>query len=64
MALTENQLIELALCGSKDFSKEIRKYFSEMSRERPLTEQEQKLYETTHRIHAITNDALVLLNRK
>ena len=62
MSLTENELIELALQESKDFAKEIWKYFFEISRERQLTEKEKALYESAHEIHIRTNDALLLLN--
>jgi hypothetical protein len=64
MPLTENELIELALRKSKDFSKDIRKYLYEISKERQLTEQEKELYELTHDIHIRTNDAILILNNK
>lgn len=59
--MEENKLIEKALRESKDFSKEIRRYLYEISKERELTEQEKKLYELTHEIHIRTNDAILIL---
>lgn len=61
MGLTKNELIEKALRESKDFSKEIRRYLHEVREQRPLTEEEQRLYEMTHKIHVHTNDAILLL---
>lgn len=58
--MTKNELIEKALQESKEFSKEIRKYLYEISKERQLTEQEQKFWDLTHDIHVHTNDAILL----
>lgn len=60
---SENELVELALRESKDFSKEIKKYLYEISKERELTKQEKDFYELTHEIHIRTNDALIILNK-
>lgn len=60
--MNKKELIEKALRESKDFSKEIRKYLYDISKERPLTEQEQKFFELTHDIHIHTNDAILILN--
>lgn len=62
--MEEKKLIEKALRESKDFSKEIRRYFYEISKERELTEQEKKFYELTHDIHIRTNDAILLIMDK
>lgn len=64
MSLSENELVELALRISKDFSKDIRKYLYEISKTRQLTEQEKYFYELTHEIHIRTNDALMISKRK
>ena len=60
--MEKKDLIEEALRESKDFSKEIRKYLFEISKEREMTEQEKNFYELTHEIHIRTNDAILLLN--
>ena len=62
MGLTEKQLIEQSLYESKDFVKEIRQYLYDVSKERPLTEREQKFWDDTHNIHIHTNDAILLMN--
>ena len=62
MALTKKQVVEQALCEAKEFSKDIRRYLYDVSRERQLTEQEQKLYNSTHYIHAHTIDGILLLD--
>lgn len=59
----EKKVIEKALRESKDFSKVIRQYLYDISKERPLTEQEEKLFKLTHDIHVHTNDALLLLDK-
>ena len=61
--MEEKKLIEKALRESKDFSKEIRQYLYDISKERQLTEQEQKFWELTHDIHIHTNDAILILNK-
>ena len=58
----KEELIEQALRESKDFAKEMRVYLYDISKERTLTEQEQRLYGLTHDIHVHTNDALLVLN--
>lgn len=60
--MSKKELVELALRESKDFSKEIRQYLYEISKERPLTEKEKEFYELTHEIHIRTNDAIMILN--
>lgn len=60
--MEKKKLIEEALRESKDFSKEIRQYFYDISRERPLTKQEQNFFKLTHDIHIHTNDAILLLD--
>lgn len=61
MELTKAQLIENALREAKDFSKDVRKYIHETSKDRPLTKEEQKLWELTCDVHVHTNDAILLL---
>lgn len=63
MILTEKDLIKIALHESKDFSKTVRQYLYDISKERPLTEKEKALYDTTHQIHIRTNDALLILGK-
>lgn len=48
--LTEKELIEDALRESKAFSKEMREYFYEMAKQRPLTEQEVRLCKSATKI--------------
>lgn len=60
MSKSKNELIEDALFEAKEFSKDIRRYLYNISKERPLTEQEQKFWDLTHYIHVHTNDALLL----
>ena len=60
MTKTKNELINDALFEAKEFSKDIRRYLYEISKERQLTEQEQKFWDLTHDIHVHTNDALLL----
>ena len=60
MGKTKNELINDALFEAKEFSKDIRRYFYEISKERQLTEQEQKFWDLTHDIHVHTNDAILL----
>ena len=62
MALTENELIILALRESKDFSKSIRKYLYDIGKQRQLTAQEKEFYDLTHEIHIRTNDAILILD--
>ena len=61
--MSEKELIELALRESKDFSKAIRQYLYDRSKERPLTDEEKEFYELTHEIHIRTIDALLILNK-
>ena len=63
MTMEKKKIIEKALRESKDFSKVIRQYLYDISKERPLTEQEQKFFDLTHDIHIHTNDAILLLNK-
>lgn len=60
MPKTRNELIYDALFEAKEFSKDIRRYLYEISKERQLTDQEQKFWDLTHDIHVHTNDALLL----
>ena len=60
--MSEKELIEKALREAIDFSKEIRRYLYEISKDREFTEQEQKFWELTHDVHVHTNDAITLLN--
>lgn len=62
MGLTKKDLVKIALCESKDFSKAIRQYLYDVSKERSLTETEEALYDMTHQIHVRTNDALLILD--
>lgn len=64
MPHTENELVKMTLQESKDFSKSIRQYLYNMSKERQLTDTEKELYESTHEIHVRTNDALLILNEQ
>ena len=64
MPHAENELVKMALQESKDFSKSIRQYLYNMSKERQLTDTEKELYELTHEIHVRTNDALLILNEQ
>ena len=64
MPHAENELVKIALQESKDFSKSIRQYLYNMSKERQLTDTEKELYELTHEIHVRTNDALLILNEQ
>lgn len=59
----EEKIIEEALRESKDFSKEIRQYIYDISKERALTQQEQKIFKLTHDVHVHTNDAILLLRK-
>jgi hypothetical protein len=63
VVMERKELIETALRESKDFAKEIRYYLYDISKERPLTKQEQALFESTHEIHVRTNDAILLLDK-
>jgi len=60
--MSEKELIEKALREAKDFSKEIRRYLYEISKDREFTEKEQKFWELTHDVHVHTHDAITLLN--
>ena len=59
--MNKQELIEKTLRESKDFAKEIRKYFFEINKKRELTEQESKLYEEAHKIHIKTNDSILII---
>lgn len=61
--MEEKRIIETALRGSKDFAKKMRYYLYDISKERPLTEQERTLFESAHEIHVRTNDAILLLDK-
>lgn len=60
-SMSKKELVEIALRKSKDFSKEIRQYLYEISKERSLTDKEKEFYELTHEIHIKTNDAILIL---
>lgn len=62
--MEKKKLIENALRESKDFAKAIRYYLYDISKERPLTAKEQKLFESTREIHVRTNDAILLLDEQ
>lgn len=59
--MDKDKLIEEALREAKDFSKAIRQYLYDLSKERSLTCQEKEFYELTHAVHVHTNDAILLL---
>lgn len=62
--MEKKKLIENALRESKDFAKAIRYYLYGISKERPLTTEEQKFFELTCEIHVRTNDAILLLDEQ
>ena len=64
MSLSKKEIIEKALKESKDFSKEIRKYLYEISKQRPLSDKEKEFYEMTHEIHVRTHDSLMILSEE
>ena len=53
-----------SLGEAKDFSKEVRAYLYEIEKQRPLTDEEKKLLDETHRIHIKTEDSRMMIQEE
>ena len=57
----ELKIIQDALNEARYFSKDVRKYLFEIEKQRPLTDEEQKLWKSTHDVHIHTNDSGMII---
>ncbi len=63
ITLEELKIIHDSLGEAKDFSKEVREYFHELSKQRNLTEKEKELWNEAHNVHVHTDYSRILIQQ-
>ena len=63
LTLGELKIIHDSLGEAKNFSKEVRKYFHELSKQRTLTEKEKEIGNEAHNVHVHTDYSRILIQQ-